>query len=333
MAAQSSSSASTGDTKFDASQYAFFGNNVVEEVELGGLEDDDGVDTAFVVSGDEEYPSAYGRDMFQDEGGGSFTDVDDLAGAFSKLTRSINEPTQSGIVSHGGSISRQSSTVDWAQDSYWPTQPVFGPERELDNGNQWSQPPHLARFADSRLNRTSSSPQQDSQYNPNEPILAAKPSPLHRTSSYPQQEPQYNHTEPIPVPKSSFISYPPSVAVSHSSPGQPHHMNMPSPPTAFQMPMSAQNELHHSQFPHGGTPPGLLFGRNMAHMDSTAPSATSKWTGATPNAATSSTTWNSSNSTIPTTILTSTCSDAWSSAFSTTKPSDVQSSASITNDE
>lgn len=26
---------------FDASQYAFFGNDVVEEVELGGLEDDD----------------------------------------------------------------------------------------------------------------------------------------------------------------------------------------------------------------------------------------------------------------------------------------------------
>ncbi|KAL5207887.1 hypothetical protein ABZP36_032322 [Zizania latifolia] len=268
MAAQPSSSASTGDTKFDASQYAFFGNNVVEEVELGGLEDDDGVDPAFVVPGDAEYPSAYGRDMFEDEGGGSFTDVDDLAGAFSKLTRSINEPTQSGIVSHGGSISRQSSTADWARDSYWPTQPVFAPEQGLDNENQWLQPPHFARFADSRLHRTSSSPQQDSQYNPNEPIIGAKPSPLHRTSSYPQQEPQYNHTEPIPVPKSSFISYHPSGAVSHSSPGQPHHMNMPSPPTAFQMPLSAQNELHHSQFPRGGTPPGPPFGRNMAHMDS-----------------------------------------------------------------
>lgn len=50
----------TGDTKFDASQYAFFGNNAVEEVELGGLDDDDG-DTAFVEHGDEEYP-LYGRD-------------------------------------------------------------------------------------------------------------------------------------------------------------------------------------------------------------------------------------------------------------------------------
>lgn len=30
-----------GGTVFDASQYAFFGKNVVEEVELGGLEDGD----------------------------------------------------------------------------------------------------------------------------------------------------------------------------------------------------------------------------------------------------------------------------------------------------
>jgi hypothetical protein len=33
-------SSRAGDTRFDASQYAFFGNNVLEEVELGGLEDD-----------------------------------------------------------------------------------------------------------------------------------------------------------------------------------------------------------------------------------------------------------------------------------------------------
>lgn len=30
-----------GSTVFDASQYAFFGNDVVEEVELGGLEDEE----------------------------------------------------------------------------------------------------------------------------------------------------------------------------------------------------------------------------------------------------------------------------------------------------
>lgn len=30
-----------GNAVFDASQYAFFGNDVVEEVELGGLEDEE----------------------------------------------------------------------------------------------------------------------------------------------------------------------------------------------------------------------------------------------------------------------------------------------------
>lgn len=41
--------------KFDASQYAFFGNDVVEEVELGGLEDEE--DDSFPPVGfdDEEY--------------------------------------------------------------------------------------------------------------------------------------------------------------------------------------------------------------------------------------------------------------------------------------
>lgn len=51
----------TGDTKFDASQYAFFGNNAVEEVELGGLDDDDGGDAAFIDHEDEEN-ALYGRD-------------------------------------------------------------------------------------------------------------------------------------------------------------------------------------------------------------------------------------------------------------------------------
>ncbi|TVU02727.1 hypothetical protein EJB05_51759 [Eragrostis curvula] len=260
----------SGDTKFDASQYAFFGNNVVEEVELGGLDDDGGGD-AFIRPGDEEYPPYGGDNLLEDEGLGSFTDVDDLAGTFNKLTRIVNEPKQPGIVSHRGSVSRQSSNADWPQESessYWPTQPVLDTEQGFDKKNWWSQPPQSANFIDSRLYRTSSSPQQDAQYNPSEPTLGAKPSPLHRTSSYPQQEPQYSNTEPIPVPNKSFISYPPSGGASHSSPGQPHHMSMPSPPTAFQMPMSAQNDLPLPQFPHGSTPPGPRFGRDLAHMGS-----------------------------------------------------------------
>ncbi|KAI4989334.1 hypothetical protein ZWY2020_036651 [Hordeum vulgare] len=189
-----------GDTKFDASQYAFFGNNVLEEVELGGLDDDDAGDAGFVGPGDEEYTPNYGRDMLEDEGVGSFTGVDDLAGAFSKLSRTVNKPKQSGIVSRGGSLPGQTSSADWTQEaesSYWPKQPALDAEQRLDNKNWWSQPPHSDQFADSRLQRTSSSPQQDAQYNPIEPILGPRPSPLQRMSSYPHQEPQYNNIELI----------------------------------------------------------------------------------------------------------------------------------------
>ena len=41
--------------KFDASQYAFFGNDVVEEVELGGLEDEEDDSLPPVGFDDEEY--------------------------------------------------------------------------------------------------------------------------------------------------------------------------------------------------------------------------------------------------------------------------------------
>lgn len=42
-----------GGAVFDASQYAFFGKDVVQEVELGGLEDDDYLPT--VESNEEEF--------------------------------------------------------------------------------------------------------------------------------------------------------------------------------------------------------------------------------------------------------------------------------------
>ncbi|VAI20485.1 unnamed protein product [Triticum turgidum subsp. durum] len=229
----------SGDTKFDASQYAFFGNNVLEEVELGGLDDDDAGDAGLVGPGDEEYTPIYGRDMLeegqlligkalllQEEGVGSFTGVDDLAGAFSKLTRTVNEPKQSGIVSRGGSLPGQTSTADWAQEaesSYWPTQPALGAEQRLDNKNWWSQPPHPAQFADSRLQRTSSSPQQDAQYNPIEPILGPRPSPLQRMSSYPHQEPQYNNIELIRGNGSRFTP----ALMQHPNGFMPHQMPPP----------------------------------------------------------------------------------------------------------
>lgn len=44
-----------GNTLFDASQYEFFGQNVVGEVELGGLEDDEEDALVFASANDDEY--------------------------------------------------------------------------------------------------------------------------------------------------------------------------------------------------------------------------------------------------------------------------------------
>lgn len=52
------------DTRFDASQYAFFGKDTVEEVELGGLEDDEDEDVVFLGADDinNRYSSLGDRD-------------------------------------------------------------------------------------------------------------------------------------------------------------------------------------------------------------------------------------------------------------------------------
>lgn len=42
--------------RFDAKQYAFFGKGVMEEIELGGLEDDNGVASAALSGLEEDYP-------------------------------------------------------------------------------------------------------------------------------------------------------------------------------------------------------------------------------------------------------------------------------------
>jgi len=134
-----------------------------------------------------------------------------------------------------------------------------------DSNDWWPPQHHSSRFADSRLHRTSSSPQQQEQHN--EPVLGPRPSPLHRTSSYPHNEPQYNPAEAIPSPNAPYNSHNPPGGPPNSLLGQAHQMNMSSR-NEFQMHMSAQSDAPFSQFPHGGPPPEP-FGGNLGHMVST----------------------------------------------------------------
>ncbi|XP_022734932.1 uncharacterized protein LOC111288344 isoform X3 [Durio zibethinus] len=194
---------STGVAVFDASQYAFFGKDVLEEVELGGLDDEEDLPA---VELDEE------ESLFDQEGEvlRSLSDIDDLARTFSKLNTAVSGPRGTGIIGDRGS--RESSSVtEWAQGEefpYWLDQQALETD-SIPEGKRWSSQP---------------SPNLDSKH-------------LYRTSSYPEQQQllqQHQHhqhfsSEPILVPKSSYTSYPPPGGRSpQASPNQHSgHLNIP----------------------------------------------------------------------------------------------------------
>ncbi|CAO2826077.1 unnamed protein product [Amaranthus hypochondriacus] len=225
---------------FDASQYAFFGNDIVEEVELGGLDDEEEI----LVGGIED---DYQLDHEEVDGIESFSDIDDLAGALSKLNRTVSEPRPQFIADRGSRES--SSAADWVQDvdySTWYDQHAHhGDESEIKS---WSSQPYAsARVAESKG--------------------------LHRTASYPEPPPQLlpqRHqslsNESIPMPRSSIPS------LSGSRP----HMLLPNNHTH-------PNNLYLSGGPHmtlqsqtsfSGPLPGLPHGShlstNLPHFSSPA---------------------------------------------------------------
>ncbi|KAL9679714.1 hypothetical protein QQ045_017580 [Rhodiola kirilowii] len=100
-----SSSSSSGNALFDASQYEFFGQESVEEVELGGL--DELNDLPRIGFSNDEYQ------LFEkDEGAGlgSLSDMDDLASTFFKLNKVVTGPRNPGVIGDrgSGSFSRES---------------------------------------------------------------------------------------------------------------------------------------------------------------------------------------------------------------------------------
>lgn len=234
---------------FDASQYEFFGQHAVEEVELGGLENEDNIPVFGSV--DDEYQ------LFEREesvGLSSLSDIDDLASTFSKLNRVVTGPRNPGVIGDrgSGSFSRESSSAaDWAQDTDFPNwldQHMFDAECSQE-GKRWSSQPHAssAHLGESR--------------------------PLYRTSSYPQQPQQPHHfsSEPILVPKSSFTSFPPGSSSQQASPRHhhSHHLNISSLTVGPQLHLSAPNlsPLSNSNIHLSGLPHGLHYGGNIPQFN------------------------------------------------------------------
>ncbi|KAM1059675.1 hypothetical protein ACFX15_023728 [Malus domestica] len=236
---------SSGNKLFDASQYEFFGQNLVDEVELGGLDDEEDRKPLFGPV-DNEYH------LFEKEEGlglGSLSDIDDLASTFAKLNKVVTGPRHLGVIGDrgSGSFSRESSSAtDWAQDgdfNNWLDQHMFDTEISQE-GKRWSsQPqPSSALFSESKQQK-----------------------PLYRTSSYPDQQPVQHHfsSEPIVPPKSAFTSFPPPG--NKFQQGSPHQLNLSAVAGGSQLPFSAPNlsPLSNSNLHMAGLPLGLHYGGNM----------------------------------------------------------------------
>ncbi|XP_047330147.1 protein PAT1 homolog 2-like isoform X2 [Impatiens glandulifera] len=218
----------SSDATFDASQYAFFGKDVSEEVELGGIENDETYDIQFAGNVGDEYHLFESQEQGSGSGFGSLSDVDDLTTTFSKLNRVVTGPKHPGIIGErsSGSFSRESSSAaEWTQEpnsSFEWLDKSLSDTEIFQQGKRWSSQPYNSPdyLSETRtLYRTSSSPLQQQQQQQQQPYYSSETTsasledskPLYRTSSYPhklQQPPQFS-SEPILVPKSSFTSFPP----------------------------------------------------------------------------------------------------------------------------
>ncbi|KAI4390179.1 hypothetical protein MLD38_002316 [Melastoma candidum] len=166
----------SGNAVFDASQYAFFGDDVVEEVELGGLEDEgDDIPSTGLEEEDILFDKEEGEELRY------LSNMDDLAGTFSKLNKVISGERVMGTI--GDKISRESSsTTEWAlgeENVNWFHQNAIESDGILE-GKRWnSQPYSSAHLMESKfLQRTSSYPEQQNQQSPHyssETMLATKP--------------------------------------------------------------------------------------------------------------------------------------------------------------
>ncbi|XP_078175653.1 protein PAT1 homolog 1-like [Carex rostrata] len=234
-----SASSSSDNTHFDASRYEFFGKGAVEEVVLGGLDDENEIDSRFGGPNDAEYrfPSLGNKDEVDMLS--SLENIDDLASTFAKLNRTVSGSRNAGVIGDRRSVSMESSsTTDWTAETElhnWVDPQLLDGDSLQDNKRWWSQPD--PSFRDSK--------------------------PLHRTSSYPLHPLTHHHSvEPIPIPKTrSSSSYPyPNQLTRHSS--------IPSLNSGPHYPASGSSSYAGSQLLLTGYPHGLPFAPNIPYSPS-----------------------------------------------------------------
>lgn len=243
---------------FDASQYPFFGKDIVDELELGGFENEvecvPEIGVAF--GGEEELHEChlFDKDEVKVTRFGSLSDIDDMATAFSKLNKVVPGPRHPGIIGDRGSgsesFSRESSSaMEWARKVDFPDWlDHHMPDTEChEETKRWSLQPYLST------------------------MLLPEQKPLYRTSSYPRQQLQLQRfsSEPILVPNLSYTSFPPPGS-QQASLYNSHHRSMSSLSGGSQPQFSAPNKPPSSSFTKNlpCLPLGLHYNTNSTHLTS-----------------------------------------------------------------
>ncbi|CAM0882878.1 unnamed protein product [Alopecurus aequalis] len=222
-------SSSTAADSFDAGQYAFFGKEPREGLELDCLEVDGGHGNGGGFNGPEDglyRLSSVGEEI---DNLSNLSDVDDLASTFAKLNRTVSGTRNPGVIGDRRSISR----------GKFPNYQDILENEEFQEGKRWwSQSHSLVQQGDSK--------------------------PLSRTASYPQQPLQHRLSEPITAPKSPpFTSFPPPGGRSpYPAQGLTRHGSIPSFGAGIQM-GSPSMPLPGSPYNMVGLPHGLPYGGSM----------------------------------------------------------------------
>ncbi|EOY13794.1 Topoisomerase II-associated protein PAT1, putative [Theobroma cacao] len=282
---------STGAAVFDASQYAFFGKDVLEEVELGGLDDEE---AELPAVGLEQEEFLFDREEIDAIALVSvwhaicyFNEVPDFIAIYGvKLCGRSYSAMFHFSWQDTGEVLRSLSDIDDIASTFSKLNTaVSGPRgsgiigdrgsRESSSVAEWAHGEEFRNWFDQQALETESIPEGkrwSSQPYSSVPNLDSEH--LYRTSSYPeqqQQQLQHHHnqhfsSEPILVPKSSYTSYPPPGGRSPQASPNHHsgHLNIPHMAGGSQMASSPNlSSFSNSQLQLPGLHHGSHYAGNM----------------------------------------------------------------------
>lgn len=236
------SSRSSRDEFFDASQYAFFGGNVSEEVELGGLDEEDGGEQ--LEDGEEPLDTLAQRDRPASDSAPEWDSVSDLTSSFAKLNSASprrEEVPRSGLDEGRQFLASRDAAVppersfDGAPAHNWLDRPIMEKEVEAGARKWWPNHHQSVQGVDfdgmplgpPAHQQTGQSQPQQQRWWGGDPSLAHLSPPNALSGAYPLSRQPHQRSATPPGPQSGQYrqSIPAPPALSHGGGGVlPSHM-------------------------------------------------------------------------------------------------------------